>query len=39
MTGTLSTEPLYYDDAYLREFEAVVVAAGDEGVVLDRSAF
>lgn len=39
MTGTLSTETLYYDDAYLREFEAVVVAAGDEGVVFDRSAF
>lgn len=33
------TELLYYQDAYLREFEARVVAVGPEGVVLDRTAF
>jgi alanyl-tRNA synthetase len=35
------TERLYYTDAYLTEFEAVVVARADEGrrVYLDRTAF
>ncbi|WP_159992749.1 alanyl-tRNA editing protein [Roseomonas sp. 18066] len=33
------TELLYRSDAYLRETEAKVVAAGPEGVVLDRSNF
>jgi misacylated tRNA(Ala) deacylase len=33
------TEGLYLHDAYLREFDARVVAASPEGVVLDRTAF
>lgn len=35
------SERLYYDDCYLREFEAVVVDADDGGrrVILDRTAF
>ncbi len=33
------TEPLYYQDAYCKTFEARIVAAADDGVVLDRSAF
>ena len=33
------TELLYYQDAYLREFEARVVAVGPEGIELDRTAF
>ena len=32
-------ELLYYQDAYLREFDAVVTAASPEGVELDRTAF
>ena len=34
-----ATELLYLRDAYLREFEATVVAARDDGVALDRTAF
>jgi len=33
------TEILYYQDAYLREFEAVVTAVSAEGIELDRTAF
>ena len=33
------TEPLYRDDAYLAETEAVVRAAGPDGVELDRTIF
>ena len=33
------TELLYLHDAYLREFDATVVAARDDGVALDRTAF
>ncbi len=33
------TELLYYQDAYLREFEARVVAVGPDGIELDRTAF
>jgi misacylated tRNA(Ala) deacylase len=33
------TEALYYQDAYLKEFEAVVTAVSDDGVELDRTAF
>jgi misacylated tRNA(Ala) deacylase len=33
------TEPLYRDDPYLTAAEAVVLASGPEGVVLDRSIF
>ena len=33
------TELLYYQDAYLREFEARVVAVGPQGIELDRTAF
>lgn len=33
------TEPLFQDDAYLRECEARVVAVRPEGVVLDRTVF
>ncbi len=33
------TEWLYPTDSYLREFDAVVTCTGDDGVVLDRSAF
>jgi misacylated tRNA(Ala) deacylase len=33
------TELLFYQDAYLREFEARVVAVGPEGIELDRTAF
>lgn len=35
----MHTEPLYQDDAYLREFRATVVAAEDDELVLDRTAF
>ena len=35
----METDLLYLSDAYLREFEALVVDAGDDGVVLDRTAF
>jgi misacylated tRNA(Ala) deacylase len=33
------TVTLYYQDAYLKEFEAVVTAVSSEGVELDRTAF
>lgn len=33
------TEILYYQDAYLKEFDAVVTAVSAEGVELDRTAF
>jgi misacylated tRNA(Ala) deacylase len=33
------TEILYYQDAYLREFEAVVTDVSPEGIELDRTAF
>jgi len=33
------TEALYYQDAYLKEFEAVVTAISADGVELDRTAF
>ena len=33
------TETLYYQDAYLKEFDAVVSAVSAEGVELDRTAF
>lgn len=33
------TEPLFRDDAYLRECTARVLAAGPEGIVLDRTVF
>ena len=33
------TEILCYDDSYLREFDAQVVAATPKGVILDRTAF
>jgi misacylated tRNA(Ala) deacylase len=33
------TEALYHTDSYLREFEAMVLRAAPEGVVLDRTAF
>jgi misacylated tRNA(Ala) deacylase len=33
------TEILYYQDAYLREFEAVVTDVAPEGIELDRTAF
>lgn len=36
---TADSRALYYDDAYLREFEASVVGVEDDGVVLDRTAF
>ena len=36
MTETL---PLYYDDVHMDEFEAMVTAVRDDGVVLDRTAF
>ncbi len=35
----MTTELLYYQDAYLRECEAVVMAAGEQGIVLDRTVF
>lgn len=35
----MMTEPLYRSDPYLRETPARVVAAGPEGVLLDRSVF
>jgi misacylated tRNA(Ala) deacylase len=35
----METDLLYLRDAYLRTFDASVVAAGDDGVVLDRTAF
>lgn len=35
----MSTQRLELDDASLREWDAVVLASGDGGVVLDRSAF
>jgi misacylated tRNA(Ala) deacylase len=33
------TQPLYYDDAYVRDFAATVTAAAEDAVVLDRSVF
>ncbi|MCL5675276.1 MAG: alanyl-tRNA editing protein [Candidatus Marsarchaeota archaeon] len=33
------TERLYWKDAYIKDFEASVVSAGPEGVVLDKTAF
>lgn len=33
------TKLIYFDDAYQKEFEAEVVAADENGVVLDRTAF
>jgi misacylated tRNA(Ala) deacylase len=33
------TEPIYHHDAYVKGFEARVVASGPDGVVLDRTAF
>ena len=33
------TEPLYHTDAYLREFDAVVIAVDGDAVALDRTAF
>lgn len=38
-TLSAGTEALYHADAYLREFEAAVLAAGPDGVILDRTAF
>ena len=35
----MATELLYLRDAALRVFEATVVATGDDGVALDRTAF
>lgn len=35
----MSTDLLYLTDAYLSSFDAVIVAIGDEGVALDRTAF
>jgi misacylated tRNA(Ala) deacylase len=37
--GVMPTELLYRDDAYLREAAATVLAAGPEGVLLDRTPF
>ncbi len=39
MNGAMPTEPLYRADAYASECAARVLAAGPEGVVLDRSVF
>jgi misacylated tRNA(Ala) deacylase len=33
------TEALYHQDAYLKEFQAQVTRADDQGVILDRTAF
>ena len=33
------SDPLFHTDAYLREFEASVVAIGGTDVALDRTAF
>ncbi|MEK7787231.1 MAG: alanine--tRNA ligase-related protein, partial [Chloroflexota bacterium] len=33
------TEPLYHTDAYLKEFEATVVAVEGNAIALDRTAF
>ncbi|WP_439576766.1 alanyl-tRNA editing protein [Elioraea sp.] len=33
----MTTEPLFRDDAYLRETSARVIAAGPDGIVLDRT--
>ncbi|WP_028066541.1 alanyl-tRNA editing protein [Solirubrobacter soli] len=35
----MTTELLYLQDAYLRSFEAIVVAADDNAIALDRTAF
>lgn len=35
----LVTKLLYMDDSYLREFDATVTRVGDNGIVLDRTAF
>ena len=35
----MDTDLLYLRDAYLRSFDATVLDAGDDGVVLDRTAF
>lgn len=33
------TKPIYHEDAYIREFDALVVESSERGVVLDQSAF
>ena len=33
------TDKLYYEDGYLRETEATVIAVTDEGIILDRTVF
>lgn len=35
----MTTEPLFREDAYLREAPATVIAAGPDGIVLDRTPF
>ena len=35
----MATEPLFYTDSYLRDFQAVVIAVRPDGVTLDRTAF
>jgi misacylated tRNA(Ala) deacylase len=39
VVGPLRTHRLELDDQTLREWDAIVLAAGDDGIVLDRSAF
>jgi misacylated tRNA(Ala) deacylase len=38
-TAIPSTRALFHEDSYLQEFTATVVAAGPEGIALDRTAF
>ena len=35
----METRRLYYEDPYLREFEAVVIAVEEDGVILNQTAF
>ena len=37
--GKMMTTPIYHVDSYVKEFEAHVIAASEDGVVLDQSAF
>lgn len=38
-SSTVVTRKLYYEDAYLREFEAEILSANDNDIVLDATAF
>ncbi|MBR3339406.1 MAG: hypothetical protein IKG19_05100, partial [Lachnospiraceae bacterium] len=38
-SSTVVTRKLYYEDAYMKEFEATVISADGNDIVLDATAF